>query len=452
MTRWWIALFCGYFALQLLVRLSVGPALELDEAEALFHARHLAIGYSAQPPLYFWLQWGLFQVFGPGVLALALLKALLLSGIMIGVFVLLKHAVAPHLAGIATLSLSLLPQISWEAQRALTHSVLVLLMSVLLFLSVWGVLTKGRWRDYLGLGLIIGLGCLSKYNFGILPLGVFIAVFSCGYRPNLMRLLTSLGLAIAIVTPVAFWIVAHPDVAAGSAYKLGLGTTGPVVARLTGAGAFIAALLAFWALAMVVIGFFWWRRDRTHLPDLPPLARFVGLGALAALAILALGVLVAGGTAVKDRWLLPLAWPMVPIAVIALWPALTQRQQRQFISSVGALWIIALLGLPYASLRDPGYRGADFPALLAQVNRIAPGTTTIIDTPIWIAGNLALIAPDLTLSLSADPVPLTPSVIITDDPAKALAMPGVVARAQDPVAYTIQRGSHSMQVSIIALR
>ena len=108
--------------------------------------------------------------------------------------------------------------------------------------------------------------------------------------------------------------------------------------------------------------------------------------------------------------------------------------------------------VPYASLRDPGYRGADFPALLAQVNRIAPGTTTIIDTPIWIAGNLALIAPDLTLSLSADPVPLIPSVIITDDPAKALAMPGVVARAQDPVAYTIQRGSHSMQVSIIALR
>jgi hypothetical protein len=43
-------------------------------------------------------------------------------------------------------------------------------------------------------------------------------------------------------------------------------------------------------------------------------------------------------------------------------------------------------------------------------------------------------------------------VIITDDPAKALANPGVAARAQDPVTYTIQRGNHSMQVSIIALR
>lgn len=59
-----------------------------------------------------------------------------MSGIMVSVFVLLKQAVAPNLAGVATLSVSLLPQISWEAQRALTHSVLVLLMSVLLFVSV----------------------------------------------------------------------------------------------------------------------------------------------------------------------------------------------------------------------------------------------------------------------------------------------------------------------------
>lgn len=185
---------------------------------------------------------------------------------------------------------------------------------------------------------------------------------------------------------------------------------------------------------------------------LPPLVRFIGWGACAALVILALGVLVAGGTAVKDRWLLPLAWPMVPMAVIALWPALTPRQQRQFTACVGALWTLALLGLPYASLRDPGYRAADFPALLTEINRIAPGTTTIIGTPIWIAGNLALIAPDLTLALSADPIPSTPCVIITDDPAAILAIPEVAARAQAPVAYTIQRGIHALDITIIALR
>ncbi len=40
----------------------------------------MALGYNAQPPLYFWLQWGMFQIAGEGVLALALLKALLLWG------------------------------------------------------------------------------------------------------------------------------------------------------------------------------------------------------------------------------------------------------------------------------------------------------------------------------------------------------------------------------------
>lgn len=81
MTRvWtWPAIFCGYFLVQVAIRLAFGPALELDEAEAFFYARHLSIGYSAQPPLYFWLQWGLFQVVGEGLLALALLKAMLLT-------------------------------------------------------------------------------------------------------------------------------------------------------------------------------------------------------------------------------------------------------------------------------------------------------------------------------------------------------------------------------------
>jgi hypothetical protein len=53
-----------YFGVQLVLRLLIGPSLELDEAEAFYHARGLAWGYGAQPPLYFWLQWGLFQIVG----------------------------------------------------------------------------------------------------------------------------------------------------------------------------------------------------------------------------------------------------------------------------------------------------------------------------------------------------------------------------------------------------
>jgi hypothetical protein len=279
-----------------------------------------------------------------------------------------------------------------------------------------------------------------------------IAALGCGYRLNPVRLIPAITLAAIIVTPVGLWIIAHPDVASGSIYKLGVGRMGPVMARLTGAGAFIAALLAFWALALVVLGIFTVWRDRTKPIATAPLIRFLALGSMAALAVLAAGVLIAGGTAVKDRWLLPLAWPMVPVAVILLWPAFSQRQQSSLTGIAGGLWIVAALGLPYASLRDPGYRAADFPALLAQVNQIAPGTTTIIDTPIWIAGNLALIAPDLTLALSANPLPQTPCVIITDDPDTALAIPAIAARAEPPVAYTIMRGNHTMQVSIIALR
>ena len=57
-----ILLMLPYFSVQVLVRLAVSPALELDEAEQALWTQRLALGYGAQPPLYTWLQWTVFQV------------------------------------------------------------------------------------------------------------------------------------------------------------------------------------------------------------------------------------------------------------------------------------------------------------------------------------------------------------------------------------------------------
>src|SRR5262245_21622617 len=79
-SRWqpWIWLLV-YFGAHLLSRVLVSDALELDEAEQTLWTQQLHAGYGAQPPLYTWLQWGVFQLFGVSVFSLALLKNLLLA-------------------------------------------------------------------------------------------------------------------------------------------------------------------------------------------------------------------------------------------------------------------------------------------------------------------------------------------------------------------------------------
>ena len=54
--RWLWGLLLLYFGAQVVARLWVSDALELDEAEQVLWTQQLALGYGTQPPLYTWLQ------------------------------------------------------------------------------------------------------------------------------------------------------------------------------------------------------------------------------------------------------------------------------------------------------------------------------------------------------------------------------------------------------------
>ena len=69
-----------YLAIHFLIRVLFNQTLQVDDSEQIGHAQNLLLGYSIpQPPLYSWLTWIMFQIFGTGLFALTLLKYALIS-------------------------------------------------------------------------------------------------------------------------------------------------------------------------------------------------------------------------------------------------------------------------------------------------------------------------------------------------------------------------------------
>ena len=139
------------------------------KASSFFSRQWLAVGYDSQPPFYNWLQYGIIQLLGSSVLALAVLKNLMLflSYLLFG---LTAHAIIRDrvLAVIATLALITFPHISYEAQRDLSHTVALLFAACMFFFFFVRALQRPTVVNYAMAGVSIGIGILSKYNFVLL--------------------------------------------------------------------------------------------------------------------------------------------------------------------------------------------------------------------------------------------------------------------------------------------
>ncbi|CAN0584769.1 unnamed protein product, partial [Ectocarpus sp. 12 AP-2014] len=139
LSRYAPLLMLGYLVLQLVSRLIAPGGLGLDEAEQMVTTQSLELGYGPQPPLYTWIQIAVFQITGEGKFGLALLKHGCLTAIYLGIWVLARQAGANRLtAAAAMFGTMFLPSVVWEAQRALTHSVLSTA------LAVWSLVAATR--------------------------------------------------------------------------------------------------------------------------------------------------------------------------------------------------------------------------------------------------------------------------------------------------------------------
>jgi 4-amino-4-deoxy-L-arabinose transferase-like glycosyltransferase len=201
-----IFLYCLVYAL---TRFFVSPSMELDESEQFLHSSFFRLGYNNQPPLYNWIVKAASSIFSLNLATLLFVKYSLLFLFYFVFYLTVRSFRDSKKALLITGSLVIFPLYSYEFNRDLSHSILVALMSSLTIFLYIRLLMRGKALYYFLIGIAIGSGILSKYNYLIFLLALVLASVTCREGRRLLfdkrTLLAVLG-SVIVTLPHFLWL------------------------------------------------------------------------------------------------------------------------------------------------------------------------------------------------------------------------------------------------------
>ncbi len=386
-----------------------GTSVGVDDAQQLMEMRFLAAGYgSSQPPLYTWLAIVAASLVGTSVLALKIVKYGLLAAGLTACFVAVRRlGFSSRAATAAMFGLFLFPQIVWEMQHALTHSVAIFCFTSALLLALVEVWKRRSTLAYVLFGLAAAAAMLSKYNIVLFLAALFLAALAIRETREAIfdrRFLLSVAVAILACLPTFYWSVNHLGDLLSHRDGLGVGEGGDAARTaflgMLGLG---KALLNFAGVPIVIFGVAFFLAGKPAAPAQALRWPEKLLWLTIALALLVtLAVVLAGGiTQFRDRWMLPV-FVLLPVAVAIRLDTMGERGWRtqRTIVFVGA--VMAILVLPaswYMHVQGGENRGSiarvDYHSLYGQMT--ADGkVSTVVSSWFWVA-NMRLIDPQLVV-------------------------------------------------------
>jgi len=334
-TFWLLAGLLGLTAWRAWVVQHVHAGLQVDEAQYWYWSRHLDWGYFSKPPGIAALIAASTRLFGDGLLgvkALAMACYPLIAWVLYSwVRVVLSDVqpagspARPQRAGTLAALLFIGSPVAGLLGLAVTTDALLLLAWSLAAWGLWRVWRDGRWRDWLLLGLWVGLGLLSKYTMGAFALSALGFLIMAGRRPtqrvSLWRgLPVAVGVALACIAPNLLWNAQHgwptlthtAEITVGAEASNTWSTLGEFLGGLL---LLVGPLVGLWALA--------------HALRRPAVS----------------AALVTGPIERRSAWLL-VAWLAAPLTLIGLAQSLHAKAQVNWTAPVliglllgAALWL-----------------------------------------------------------------------------------------------------------------
>ena len=255
-----------YLLIHLVVRLGFSSTLQVDDAEQIRLSQELFLGYPIpQPPMYSWLGWSMFQIFGTGLLALTLLKYAIIS-LTFWFTWLVSGQLFQHLQTryIATFSYLLMPSFAWHMHQGFTHTIMLSFGIVLSLHALLSLKDNPSTKNYIYLGLAFGIGLMGKYSFLLFMVAILVSALSINsYRKILFdsKILLTIGAFVLMIGPHAYWLSQHyQEIFSSIDHKLQVTSDNALVDRLKSVWQFSTAAIAFVVPFALVFLINSWRR------------------------------------------------------------------------------------------------------------------------------------------------------------------------------------------------
>lgn len=400
----------AFFAIQVVIRVLLSGNLEVDEAQFV-GATGFALGFgNSHPPLYHWLVTAVLWVSGGAwVVSMSVVKNALLAGHFILAWDLLRRLKAAPMVGLmAAAALAFLPQIIWQGQVTLAHSVAVgfATLATLHAAAIW--LRRPRLSTALWLGVAIAIGVLSKYNYLL-----FIAAFAAAAwtLPAIrMRLDWRTGWLVAavatiLILPHLVWALAHFDLTTARVEKLYsernqiIGFDVPLLG-IDGLASLALALLAWGAPLALVWGWLAWKTKPAEPPQVTDAwdftddyAKLCGRAAWIAAAALALIVLLGDMHKVHERYLTPLLLPAVVWLALS-YPLDRRPMARGVLTGLAtALFLASVVAIPATVAFGPSRLAYPYAAIADEIAGTEVVPSDVLAHRQHLAANVALRLP-----------------------------------------------------------
>ena len=393
-----------YFIVQIILRVWISSSLDLDESEQLVLTQKLSWGYGSQPPLYTWIQFAFFKIFGLSVFALSLLKNILLFGTYLVTYLNARIITRRHISAVAAAaSLLFLPQVAWESQRDLTHSVLASTAICATLFCFLRLRVKQSLSGYALFGLSVGLSVLSKYNSVIALAALGLAAISLPrFRSVILdkRIVLAVVIALLVILPNLLWALHHRDLALQTAGKLGIHKSASWVAGVvSGMKRLLISSITFLGPLAVVQGLLFCKSRAAAASEKSEYAAFLLRMLLVSYGLIVLIILIFRITEVRDRWLQPILI-YAPVLAIALLQHRMDALRLKFILATAAIVMIAVTVALYGRViwAEPLHRtqpwNRPYDTLAQQLKpAIEPASAVVTDT-LLLAGNLRVNLPN----------------------------------------------------------
>lgn len=351
-----------YSVIHILIRLSAGFNLAMDDAKENIFTQSFEWGYLPNnPPLYEWTLGAVQLVTGPTLISFLIVKYALLMATVAFLFLAGRRIFEDDKkAAITVFSASLLYQLGYNYHQAFTHSLMVIAATAFALWAFVQLCQERRLKDYLLFGLALGLGLLSKYNFAgfmIVLLGSAMLVPATRKVLLDLRFLLTLELAVLIPGVHFIWLWQHKDLFAQyTGMALDAESTGYFSRVLEGTGNALVAVISFYLPIVFVVLFCCrsafgqlvkhWRSENPYL-------LVAAFSFFIAAALIFAGVIFTGFSGVSERYVIPFLLPSFFALMAAVFAGLDDRRTRVWLGAtaglVGVIAIVRFMNIFFAS-------------------------------------------------------------------------------------------------------